>query len=80
MECDHAQRLEHGEHARIVFFFCKQGRVLCSKHKVPHTGSGRAGRGWERRAERQPCNPVPLPALRPIHFKQPKDTVVTWWT
>ena len=38
------------------------------------------GRGWERRAERQPCNPVPLPALRPIHFKQPKDTAVTWWT
>lgn len=62
------------------FFFCKQGSVLCSKHKVLHTGSGRAGRGWERRAERQPCNPVPLPALRPIHFKQPKDTAVTWWT
>ena len=61
-------------------FFVNTGEYFAQSTKYRTTGSGRSGRSWERRAERQPCNPVPLPALRPIHFKQPKDTAVTWWT
>lgn len=60
MECDHAQHLEHGEHARIVVVVVLVNpEEYFAQRKVPRTGSGRAGRCWERRAERQPCNPVP---------------------